>query len=244
MSNNTGRISAHAAIDQINGACRPHIIAGINGNLPEDWRVVSIKAMQAFSDHANIVVFADAVGPWSTEAGAKVEVVTPVDNLKLADELARHLSARIKAITVANRPTAKFALEPGATMPKRGSAGSSGYDLYAPTDVLIRPGQVVVIHSGVSIELPDDTWEAQIRPRSGMSKRGLWVAIGTVDSDYRGVVGATVINLGNEDAKVNKGDRYAQIVFARVAHPGLEVVEASAFTQTERGVGGFGSTGK
>lgn len=138
--------------------------------------------------------------------------------------------------------TVRFTLSDGAIMPKRGSAGASGYDLYAPTDVLIRPGQVVVIHSGVSIELPDATWEAQIRPRSGMSKRGLWVSVGTVDSDYRGVVGATVVNLGLEDAKVTRGERYAQLVFARVEHPTFEqVAELSA---TARGVAGFGSTGR
>lgn len=136
----------------------------------------------------------------------------------------------------------RITLTPDAYMPTRGSAGSSGYDLYAPCDVLIRPGQVVVIHSGVSIELPDETWEAQIRPRSSMSKRGLWAATGTVDSDYRGVVGATIANIGKEDAKILRGERFAQLVFARVEHAVFDVV--AELSVTDRGTGGFGSTGK
>jgi dUTP diphosphatase len=136
----------------------------------------------------------------------------------------------------------RITLAPGARAPTRGSAGSAGYDLYAPTDVLIRPGQVVVIHSGVSIELPDDSWEAQIRSRSSMSKRGLWGATGTVDADYRGVIGATLVNLGNEDAKVLRGERFAQLVFARVEHVAIDVV--TELSETERGTGGFGSTGR
>src|SRR5882672_9523768 len=124
----------------------------------------------------------------------------------------------------------RITLAPDAYMPRRGSAGSSGYDLYAPSDVLIRPGQVVVIHSGVSIELPDETWEVQIRPRSSMSKRGLWAATGTVDSDYRGIVGATIVNLGSEDARVNRGERFAQLVFARVEHVVMDAVEELSVT--------------
>lgn len=136
----------------------------------------------------------------------------------------------------------RITLSPDAYVPTRGSAGSSGYDLYAPADVLIRPGQVVVIHSGVSIELPDDSWEAQVRPRSSMSKRGLWGALGTVDADYRGVIGGTLLNVGNEDAKVLRGERFAQIVFARVEHAAFDVVQE--LSATVRGVGGFGSTGR
>ena len=135
----------------------------------------------------------------------------------------------------------RITLSPDARMPTRGSAGSSGYDLYAPCDILIHPGQIVVIHSGVSLELPDG-WEAQVRPRSSMSKRGLWGAWGTIDSDYRGVVGATIANLTSEDARILTGERFAQLVFARVEHVAMEAVQGVA--ATVRGDGGFGSTGK
>lgn len=133
-------------------------------------------------------------------------------------------------------------LAPGAEMPTRGSAGASGYDLYAPQPVCVGPHSTVVIHSGVSIELPDDTWEAQIRGRSGLSKRGLWIALGTIDSDYRGIIGATVANITNRTIIVQSGERFAQLVFARVAHPEFSVVDALG--ETSRGSGGFGSTGK
>jgi dUTP pyrophosphatase len=135
-----------------------------------------------------------------------------------------------------------FVLSRGAYLPVRGSAGSSGYDLIAPDDIVIRAHAIVVVHSGLSIELPDDTWECQVRGRSSMSKRGLWVANGTVDSDYRGVIGATVMNVTNTDQKISAGDRYAQIVFARVEHPLW--IQVSDLTTTVRGTGGFGSTGR
>lgn len=134
-----------------------------------------------------------------------------------------------------------FTLSPGAVMPRRGSAGSSGYDLYAPDDVVIRAWQIVVVHSGVSLQLPE-RWECQVRGRSSMGRRGLWVHPGTVDSDYRGVVGATVANITNTDQKITKGDRYAQLVFALVEHPDL--VLAPLLAPTDRGTGGFGSTGQ
>lgn len=136
----------------------------------------------------------------------------------------------------------RITLAPGAYCPTRGTAGSSGYDLYAPADIVIRTGEVVVIHSGVSVELPDETWEVQIRPRSSMSKRGLWAATGTVDSDYRGVIGATIANIGKDDARINRGERFAQMVFARVEHVVMDVV--AELSVTVRGTGGFGSSGR
>lgn len=226
----------------IYGGCRDAILAGVNGNIPQDYQATGIVALPSFDAGEHLKVLVQAFGPLG-EVGAKIGVAAPVDYLKLADEAARQITEAIgRKKHPRGVPVVKFMLEPGAMMPTRGSAGASGYDLYAPADVLIRPGQVVVIHSGVSLEMPDDTWEAQIRPRSGMSKRGLWVAIGTVDSDYRGAFGATVVNLGKEDAKVEKGHRYAQLVFARVAHPVLEVVETLG--ASARGSAGFGSTGQ
>ncbi len=231
----------HAAklVLEINGSCGPHIVAGINGNLPDRWRASGLQALPTHRQ-PGVAVFVSADNGRES-VGAKLEVDAPHDHLMLADALARQLCERIKR---AGPPRVRFALDPGATMPTRGSAGASGYDLYCPSDVLIRAGQVVVIHSGVHLELPDETWEAQIRPRSGMSKRGLWVSVGTVDSDYRGVVGATVVNLANEDQKVSAGERYAQLVLARVAHPEIETCEVADLTDTTRGASGFGSTGR
>lgn len=242
MTKTTERDPLGVAIAEINGSCKPHILAGINGNLPHGWAARSIRAQATFRK-PELAVFCSATSAGQVfDVGAKLEIDPPCDHLRLADELARQLCAKIRAV---QRPrTVRIALDPDAIMPTRGSAGASGYDLYAPTDVMIRRGATVVIHSGVHVELPDDSWEAQIRPRSGMSKRGLVVSIGTVDSDYKGVVGATVVNLSQEDQTVKRGERFAQMVIARVEHPEIERIEVAELGTSERGDGSFGSTGR
>lgn len=231
------------AMRKINGACKLAIMAAINGNLPQPWCMSTLEALPAFGAHP-IVLFASAErgnGDGYKLVGAKLEVTPPVDHLKLADELARQLCAKIR---LAGPASVRIALDTGAIMPTRGTSGSSGYDLFAPIDVRLPVGVPIIVHSGVHIELPDDTWEAQIRPRSSMTKRGIIIPTGSVDSDYRGIVGATLINLSKEDQTIKQGERYAQMVIARVAHPVFEVVAADELSETERGDGGFGSTGK
>lgn len=228
-------------IAELNGSCKGAVIAGINGNLPSGWTAGGLRAMATFRSPAIAVICDASPGTWSLPIGAKLEIDAPYDHLKLADELARQLCEKIRKLP---RSGVRIALDPGAIMPTRGSEGASGYDLYAPTDVLIRRGQVVIVHSGVHIDLPDATWEIQTRPRSSMNLRGLWANIGTIDSDYRGVVGATIINLSQEDQTIKRGERFAQMVFARVDHPEIEQVEVAELTPTARGEGAFGSTGR
>lgn len=239
-------------VDEINGSCGPHMIAGINGNLPPGWRAGQIQAMPTFRD-PTITVLVEAYNDGATlhhGLGAKMEISPPYDHLKLAGELAVQLAEKIRRrerdqvagqLAEVLGPVVKFTLAAGAVMPSRGSAGSSGYDLYAPAEVRIAARQVVVVHSGVSLELPDG-FEGQVRGRSSLSKRGLWVNTGTVDSDYRGVIGATVANITTEDATILRGDRYAQLVIARVEHPAW--LQVDELTPTPRGTGGFGSTGR
>lgn len=224
----------------VNGSCKPEMIAAIHGNIPKEYSVVSLTAVSVFGSEL-VTINAAVEGPRGDHAGAKISARNDASKLEVAAELAIVISAAIRR---GNRcGHVRIAVDDGALPPTRGSKGASGYDLYCPVDTIIRAGSVVVIHSGVHLELPDETWEAQIRPRSGMSKRGLWVAIGTVDSDYRGVVGATVANITTEDQTVKRGDRYAQIVFARVSHPKIGVVKFEEMSLTDRGIGGFGSTG-
>lgn len=146
--------------------------------------------------------------------------------------------------------TIRITLDTGARMPTRGSPGASGYDLYANESVDIRPGCLAVIDTGVSLELPPG-WEAQVRPRSGLTKTGLLVQLGTIDSDYRGTIGVIVANHGGRqdghDTVIGRrtlwrGDRIAQLVFARVEHPSFVVTDS--LSSTDRGTGGFGSTGQ
>lgn len=125
-------------------------------------------------------------------------------------------------------------------LPEKKSRGASCYDCYARTYFDLLPGQIVKIPLGFCIELPY-SYEAQIRPRSGLSLDGLVVIPGTIDSDYRGEVCAVVVNLNNSNWRVRKDDRIAQMAFARVLDYDFEVVKELSIT--ERGEKGFGSTG-
>jgi dUTP pyrophosphatase len=133
----------------------------------------------------------------------------------------------------------------GGEMPLYQSSGASGLDLASSedTDVVIGPGARAMIETGLSLEIPPG-FEGQVRPRSGLaSKHGITVlnAPGTIDSDYRGEVKVILVNLGEKEFIVRKGDRIAQLVFAPVARATL--VERDSLDTTARGRGGFGSTG-
>jgi dUTP pyrophosphatase len=110
--------------------------------------------------------------------------------------------------------------------------------------VVMRPLERMRIPTGFALEIPEG-YEAQVRPRSGLAyKQGVTVlnAPGTIDSDYRGEVRVILVNLGQEPVVINNGDRIAQLVFTPVMRAALE--ETSSLPATERGAGGFGSTGR
>ena len=130
-------------------------------------------------------------------------------------------------------------------LPSHGSPGSAGFDLRAALDqeVVIRPGERLLVPTGLVLESPAG-WEGQVRPRSGLALRygiGVVNAPGTIDSDYRGEVAVILINLGEAPFSLNRGDRIAQLVFARVET--VEWEEAEKLQESGRGGGGFGSTG-
>lgn len=131
-----------------------------------------------------------------------------------------------------------------AILPTYATEGSSGFDLYAMHSAIIGPGTRYLIGTGLSFEIPKG-FEIQIRPRSGLAyKFGVMSIFGTIDSDYRGEVRVILINLGNGLFTVDKGDRIAQGVFVPVAdHISFNTVDEFNNT-TERGEGGFGSSGK
>lgn len=128
-----------------------------------------------------------------------------------------------------------------AVLPVR-RPGDSGADLYAIHACTLYPGQIERVSFGFALEL-DEWYEAQIRPRSGLSSRGFVCALGTVDSAFRGEVGAVLVNLSRDDKwEIKPGDRVCQMVIAPIA---LGVFEAvSELTPTARGANGFGSTGR
>lgn len=130
-------------------------------------------------------------------------------------------------------------------IPEKQSEHSSGFDIkaYLDTALELQPGERRMISGGFSLEIPPG-FEGQIRPRSGLAlKHGITVlnAPGTIDSDYRGPVGVILYNAGTEPFSVNPGDRIAQIVFAPVAQ--VSLLPSETISRTDRGLGGFGSTG-
>lgn len=150
----------------------------------------------------------------------------------------------------------KAVLNDGCKLPNYETKGAAGMDLRANVKEKIRymykcerdggklvlnPGARVLFGTGLHIQLPDG-YEAQIRPRSGLSlKYGIVCMLGTVDSDFTGEIGLIIFNLGDEPYTVTDGDRLAQMVICKVAKAEFEVVES--LDETERGSGGFGHTG-
>ncbi len=129
-------------------------------------------------------------------------------------------------------------------MPRRSTPGATGFDLYACVgggSVQLTPTPKLV-GTGIAIEFPPG-YDVQIRPRSGLSSKGVGVTLGTVDSDYRGEVMVTMYMLTPSGSfEIKQGDRIAQLVILKLAD--VEVTKAAELSATERGAGGHGSTGR
>lgn len=129
-------------------------------------------------------------------------------------------------------------------LPAYATSGAAGMDLLAARDLTLPPGGRALVPTGLAIALPEG-FEMQVRPRSGLAlKHGITVlnAPGTVDADYRGEVGVILLNTAAEPFAIARGDRIAQAVFAPVTRAGWE--EVVVLPETQRGTGGFGSTGR
>jgi dUTP pyrophosphatase len=134
---------------------------------------------------------------------------------------------------------------PDLPLPSRQTPGSAGYDVAsAEADFVLAPGERRLVATGLRMELPEGV-ECQVRPRSGLALRhGVTLpnTPATIDPDYRGELRIILWNAGTDDVPVPRGMRIAQLVFARFETP--EIVEAEALAESERGGGGFGSTGR
>ncbi|HLU84094.1 MAG TPA: dUTP diphosphatase [Vicingaceae bacterium] len=142
---------------------------------------------------------------------------------------------QIKIVNKSNHP-----------LPHYGTEAAAGVDLRAniETPITLKPLERTLVKTGLFIELPVG-YEAQVRPRSGLAyKNGITVlnSPGTIDADYRGEVGVILVNLSNEPFVIENGERIAQLVIAKHEQAEWQLVEELA--ETERGAGGFGSTGK
>lgn len=134
-----------------------------------------------------------------------------------------------------------------ATVPHYATPGSAGMDLHACIDeaVVLAPGELLMIPTGIAIELPDASLAAFLHARSGLGvKHGICLSngVGVVDSDYRGEVCVGLCNVSSKPYTIEPNERVAQMVIAPVVQ--LDVQEAEALSDTKRGEGGFGSTGK
>jgi len=129
-------------------------------------------------------------------------------------------------------------------LPSYATPGSAGLDLRADAPVTLGPGERALVPTGLAIAIPPG-FEGQVRPRSGLALRDGVTCLnspGTIDSDYRGEVGVILANLGQKSVTLQRGERIAQLVFARVER--AELLEGASLSPTGRGQGGFGHTGR
>lgn len=136
----------------------------------------------------------------------------------------------------------KVVLGDGGQLPTRGSEESAGYDLRCAVDVKISPGRQVLVSTQVYAQIPIG-WVGLIKPRSGLGLRKMVeTKIGVIDSDYRGEIKVLLYNYGTETFTSKKGNKIAQMIIVpcMITHP----IETNLISNTQRGAGGFGSTGK
>ncbi len=131
-------------------------------------------------------------------------------------------------------------------LPTYATSGSSGMDIRAAieNELVVPKGKIVLVPTNLSLEIQDG-YEIQVRPRSGLAINhgiGILNSPGTIDSDYRGELKIIMINLGEEDFNLHRGDRIAQLVLSKVYK--ANIMESNELNNTERGQGGFGHTGK
>lgn len=149
---------------------------------------------------------------------------------------------------VAIRVIREDGADPAVALPSYETTGAAGADVRANLPdgeaIVLEPGERTLVPTGLRIEIPNG-YEVQVRPRSGLAlKHGITLpnTPGTIDSDYRGPLGVILLNAGQERFEINHGERIAQLVVAPVVQASFEAVEE--LNVTERGAGGFGSTGR
>ena len=134
-------------------------------------------------------------------------------------------------------------LTPSTLLPKRATTGAAGYDLYSPEKFTLNQGELATIDIGLSFEIPVGYY-LSIVPRSSMGKKGIIIpnSPATIDEDYRGYISVMLWNIGKGSYVIEKGDRIAQLLL--LPYNEFELDEVATLSPTERGSGGFGSTGK
>jgi len=127
-----------------------------------------------------------------------------------------------------------------AIIPQKADNGCAGYDVYSTIETVINPGSRMLVPVGISTEIPRHYY-LRIAPRSGMSVKGIDIGAGVIDSSYRGEIKVLVVNNSETEFVISKGYKIAQMVMERCANPEITLVDN--LSETERGYGGFGSSG-
>ncbi|ODV96625.1 hypothetical protein PACTADRAFT_48455 [Pachysolen tannophilus NRRL Y-2460] len=137
-----------------------------------------------------------------------------------------------------------FLRSPAGKLPTRGSPFAAGYDLYSSEKALIPAKGQGLVSTDISIIVPIGTY-GRVAPRSGLAvKHGISTGAGVIDADYRGEVKIVLFNHGDKDFEINAGDRIAQLVLEKIVNAEVAEISKEELDDTERGEGGFGSTGK
>ena len=132
-------------------------------------------------------------------------------------------------------------IHPDAKIPSYAHEGDAGMDLYSVEDYVLKPGEKIIVKTGIATEMPEGYF-GSIRDRSGLAARyAIHVLAGVIDCNYRGEIGVVIINLGKEEFSISKGDRIAQVLIQTVEH--VNILEVNELSETSRGKDGFGSTG-
>jgi dUTP pyrophosphatase len=131
-------------------------------------------------------------------------------------------------------------LDAKAHEPVRGSPKAAGWDIKSIVTIVVPAGEHVIVSTGLAVQAPPDTY-ARLAPRSSMSCKGISVEAGVIDEDYTGEVGVILRNFGKVDYQVNADDKIAQMIFEKIQP--VKMVEVTTLDATDRGSGGFGSTG-
>src|SRR5712671_4952434 len=132
-------------------------------------------------------------------------------------------------------------LNPRATLPKRGSSSAAGLDIYSIETISIAPKQRLLVRTGLAVAIPEGFY-GRLAPRSGLAtKQGLDVLAGVIDSDYRGEIGCLLYNAGDEKIELAANTKICQLIIEKIITP--TAAWADDLDDTERGGGGFGSTG-
>ena len=139
------------------------------------------------------------------------------------------------------KPTLEVVLDPGAYMPRQAHEFDAGFDLFSPIDTILWGGNTITIDTGVHIEIPEG-YVGMLKSKSGLNVKHDITSEGVIDSGYTGSICVKLYNHGQNAYEVNKGDKISQLVIMPIFTPALEIV--SHLDSTERGDGGFGSTGK